>query len=92
MDKRQLSPAYQSGAMAFAAVCRELGADMPDDWRTAAERIRDAVGKLSGAQREGFEDAVALLVHRSVCDGDVPIVASWDPIPELEDPDYWLTA
>ncbi|MCA8301296.1 hypothetical protein LGN24_07340 [Burkholderia seminalis] len=90
MAKRRLSQGYRSGAMALATICRELDAKMPDDWRAVAEQIRATVGKLSDAQREGFEDAVALLIHRSVCDGDVPIVDKWDPIVELEDPDYWL--
>ncbi|MBR8070050.1 hypothetical protein KDW23_03770 [Burkholderia cenocepacia] len=90
MANRRLSPAYRGGAIAFAAVCRELAADMPGDWQTVAGQIRDTVGKMSGDQREGFEDAIALLVHRSVCDGDVPIVDTWDPIKELEDPGYWL--
>lgn len=90
MTKRRLSQGYRSGVMAFAAMCRELDANMPDDWRTVAGQIRETVGELNDAQREGFEDAVALLVHRSVCDGDVPIVDTWDPIKELEDPGYWL--
>lgn len=90
MAKRRLSQGYCSGAMTFAEMSRDLGANPPNNWQAVAERIRITAGNLTGIQRKGFEDAVALLVHRSVCEGDVPLVDEWDPLTELADPDYWL--
>lgn len=92
MAKRRLSKAYRSGATAFAAISRELGVNPPANWQAAAERIRNAARNLTDAQREGFEEAVALLVYRAVCEGDVPLVDEWDPLTELADPDYWMRA
>jgi hypothetical protein len=75
--------------MAFAGMSRELGANPPANWQAAAELLRNTAGNLTGAQREGFEDAVALLLYRAICEGDVPLVDEWDPLRELKDPDYW---
>ncbi|WP_158683412.1 hypothetical protein [Burkholderia sp. BE12] len=92
MAKRYLSPGYRVGAVTFVAKLREWKADPEHHWpNQTAAKIREAITSLDGVQRTGFEDALALFFHISVFEGGEPIIDSWDPIAELEDPDYWLT-
>ncbi|QVN18738.1 hypothetical protein [Burkholderia pyrrocinia] len=92
MAKRYLPPGYRVGAETLVAKLREWRADPEHNYplQTAA-KIREAVTSLDGAERAGFEDSLALLFHMYAFEGCGPLFESWDPIPELEDPDYLPT-
>ncbi|WP_175907937.1 hypothetical protein [Burkholderia seminalis] len=91
MAKRYLSPAYRDGATMLAAKIQEWRADPQHNYpHQTAAKIREAAASLHGAECAGFEDALVLLFHMFAFEGGGPNFDTWDPVKELEDPDYWL--
>ncbi|KUY70831.1 hypothetical protein WS46_32155 [Burkholderia sp. RF4-BP95] len=70
---------------------REWRADPEHNYpRQTAAKMSEAVTSLDGDERTGFEESLSLLFHMYAFEGCGPCFESWNPIPELEDPDYWL--
>ncbi|MEN8513057.1 hypothetical protein [Burkholderia sp. RS02] len=91
MAKRYLPPGYRIGAATLVARLREWKADPEHNYpHQTAAKIREAAAGLNGAERAGFDDALALLFHMYAFEGGGPYFDCWDPIKELEDSDYWL--
>ncbi|KWA78027.1 hypothetical protein WL28_28500 [Burkholderia ubonensis] len=90
MAKRYLPPGYRIGVATFVTKLLEWRADPEHTYpNQTAEKIRDAISSLEGAQRQGFEDTLALWMHINMFEGGDPILDVWDPIKELEDAEYW---
>ncbi|MGR3909990.1 hypothetical protein Q3A80_23395 [Burkholderia sp. SR8] len=91
MTKRYLSPAYRAGVQTFVSKMREWRADPEHNYpHQTAAKIREVAATLNGDERTGFDEALHLLFHMCAFEGCGPCFESWDPILELEDPDYWL--
>ncbi|WP_257803305.1 hypothetical protein [Burkholderia glumae] len=88
MAKRELTPEYRAGAVAFADLVNGLP-DLPDGLYFAqiAKLMRDARNGRSDDWLLGFDEALGVLIDESVT-GVAPR-AKWSPMDDLEDPDRW---
>lgn len=90
MAKRYLPPGYRTGVATFVTKLREWRADPEHTYpNQTAAKIRDTIDGLNGAQRQGFEETLALWLHINMFEGGEPMPDVWDPIKELEDGEYW---
>ncbi|MGS1052068.1 hypothetical protein ACVCIC_25225 [Burkholderia glumae] len=88
MAKREITPEYRAGAVAFANLVNGLP-DCPAGpyFAHIAERMRDARSGHSDDWLLGFDEALAVLIDESVT--GVVFGKEWSPMLDLEDPDWW---
>ncbi|WP_186129673.1 hypothetical protein [Burkholderia gladioli] len=88
MAKRELTPEYRAGAVAFADLMNGLpGSSARPYFSEIATRMRASRVGRSDEWLLGFDEAVGCLIDEGVT-GVVPRSA-WSPMRELEDPDWW---
>ncbi|MCM2548570.1 hypothetical protein [Burkholderia glumae] len=88
MAKRELTPEYRAGAVAFAALVNGLP-DRSDGlyFSRIAKRMHDARANQSADWLLGFDEALGVLIDESIT--GVVFGKEWSPMLDLEDPDWW---